>query len=128
MGEGRNKAIEGGSGSVTKKTLNKKLIPPPEREPIARRFGNLIRRGKLKDAMRLLKDDEQKPFNCNDMLNGKTITEILQEKHPDKREPHPSALTDTNSTNTNFHPVVFESIDAALIRSSALKANGSAGP
>ena len=113
---------------VLQRRLSTRSSPLLEKESIARRFGNLLRKGKLKDAVRLLKSDTQKPFKSTDVLNGKTIAEILQEKHPDGRELHHSTLTETNSTNTDFHPIVFESINATLIRSSALKAGGSAGP
>ena len=98
-----------------------------EKESIARCFGNLLRKGKLKDAMHLLKGDTLKPWKSTDVVNGRSIAEILQEKHPDRRELHSSTLTETNS-NTDFHPIVFESINATLIRSSALKVGGSAGP
>ena len=99
----------------------------PKEEPIARRFGNLLRKVKVKDAMRLLKENSQMPLKSTDTVEGKTVVEILQEKHPEGRPPNPAALSQGNAV-PEFHPVVFEGIDASLIRSMALKAKGSAGP
>ena len=99
----------------------------PKEEPIARRFGNLLRKVKVKDAMRLLKENSQMPLKSTDTVEGKTVVEILQENHPEGRPQNPAALSQGNAV-PEFHPVVFEGIDASLIRSMALKAKGSAGP
>ena len=101
---------------------------PPKAQPIARRFGNLLRKGKVKDTMRLLKENTQKPLKSSDIVNGKTVLEILQEKHPEGRPLNPDVLSQSESPHTDFHPIVFEGIDASLVRSSALKVKGSAGP
>ena len=61
------------------------------------------------------------PLKSTDTVEGKTVVEILQEKHPEGRPPNPAALSQGNAV-PEFHPVVFEGIDASLIRSMALKA------
>ena len=99
----------------------------PKAQPTARQFGNLLRKGKVKDAVRLLKENTQKPLKGSDLVNGKTVVEILQEKHPDGRPLNPDVIQN-ESSHTDFHPIVFDGIDASLIRSSALKVKGSAGP
>ena len=99
----------------------------PKKESIGRRFGNLLRKRKVKDAMRMLKENSQMPLKSTDTVEGKTVAEIVQEKHPEGRPPNPMALSQGDAV-PEFHPVVFEGSDASLIRSMVLKAKGSAGP
>ena len=67
------------------------------------------------------------PQKSTDTVKGNTVAEILQEKHPERRLPNVVALSQGNAV-PEFHPVVFEGIDASLIRSMALKAKGSTRP
>ena len=100
----------------------------PKDESIPRRFKNLMRKGKVKDAKCLLDNNSAKPSKNSDVLNGKTVMEILQEKHPDRAPLHLSAISTAKQQSDKFHPILFEGIDSALIRSMALRIRGSAGP
>ena len=104
--------------------------PPPKKEPTAKRFGNLMRNGKIKDAKRLLNSNtnSSKPLKTSDVLTGKTVMDILLEKHPEGAPLHPNAISPAEQHHHNFHPIIFDTIDGTLIRSIALRAIGSAGP
>ena len=101
----------------------RKTDTPSNDQPITRRFGYLLRKGKVKDA-----EDSQRPFRSTDLLDGKPVIEILHEKHPNGKDVQPSALSETSQEDGDFHPIVFEGINASLICASALKASGSTGP
>ena len=74
------------------------------------------------------KKEHTKTPQSLDIVNGKTVLEILQEKHPERRPLNPDVLSQSESPHTDFHPIVFEGINASLVCSSALKVKGSAGP
>ena len=51
------------------------------------------------------------------------MKDVRKSKHPDA-----VAATSDSIINESPHPVIFESIDAALIRSTSLNTHGAAGP
>ena len=55
---------------------------------------------------------------------SETVRDILLKKHPFKE----ASLVNPNTPVTDPHPIIFESIDSQLIRSTVLKMNGAAGP
>ena len=57
---------------------------------------------------------------------GENVLDILQRKHPPQQPLVQSALTITS--NSTFHPVIFEELNGILIRSVALRVQGAAGP
>lgn len=69
----------------------------------------------------------QKSLKNSDTLNGKTVV-ILQVKHPKGKPLNPDAVSQVNSPHSDFHPIVFEGIDASLVCSTALNTKGSAWP
>ena len=100
---------------------------------VARKFSNLMMEGKVRAALQLLtKDAGSAPLRLDDMVEecGKNVRDILKDKHPRPEPPHPDAIltTDTTAVNSDFHPVLFDSITAEAIRKSALLTEGSAGP
>ena len=87
--------------------------------------------GKTKAALDLLAHK-----GCGSRLNlqdtidtnsSVTVKEILREKHPPAQGIQPSALMST-VTDDPPHPVLFEQIDGALIRKTALGIQGASGP
>ena len=54
------------------------------------------------------------------------MKDILADKHPPGKPAHPDAII--NEPLPDVHPVLFEPLDAAMIRSAALHTNSSAGP
>ena len=59
--------------------------------------------------------------------SGKTVKDILEEKHPDAAPAHPEAIL-RRPEEDSFHPVLFENITDDLIRECALSTEGAAGP
>ena len=50
------------------------------------------------------------------------------EKHPLVSLANPNAVLTSETGDNDFHPVIFDSITAKVIRTAALKTEGSAGP
>ena len=58
--------------------------------------------------------------------SGRTLRETLEEKHPDASSGQPEAIWSDELTCDDFHPVLFDSITAEVIRDSALHTEGAA--
>ena len=99
--------------------------PPRQAED----FADLMQRGKTRAALRLLSDKNSTGvLSLDDMINGQTVREVLKDKHP---PPHPlcsNTLQSPLDPTIETHPVLFGKIDGELIRSTALKTQGAAGP
>lgn len=100
-------------------------------EHLSRTFSKLMLVGKVKSALRLLSQPGRgRLLSLDDAVisGGKEMTarEVLLAKHPPAAPADPAALlTDTPPLS---HPVLFDRLDGAMIRSSALHSQGSAGP
>ena len=98
----------------------------------ARKFSKLMMDGKVRAALRLLtKKTQSGPLSLDEIVDdrsGRTVREILEEKHPDASPGQPEAILSNELTCDDFHPVLFDSITAEVIRSSALHTEGAAGP
>ena len=55
------------------------------------------------------------------------LRDILESKHPPAQPAHPDDIIHSDIP-PSVHPIVFDSLDAATIRSAALHTNGAAGP
>ena len=98
---------------------------------VARKFSKLMMKGKVRAALQLLtKETGAGPMRLDDVVekSEKTVRDILKDKHPQPEPPHPDALLSTDIVDSDFHPVLFDSITAEAIRKSALLTEGSAGP
>ena len=96
---------------------------------LARKFSNLVFVGDIKGAIRLLSDnDNGRVLSLDSLMNGRSVKEILLEKHPPSQAISPCAIYSGPSPQTEFHPIIFDSITPDLIRSTALQMNGSSGP
>ena len=101
---------------------------------LARSFANLMFKGKIEAALKLLfqkgKDgilQIKQPVDSLD-ANSPTVLESLKSKHP-AAKPASSNMFPTESCEPpQIKPVVYNSMDASTICSAALSTNGSAGP
>ena len=98
----------------------------------ARAFANLMKKGKVKDATRLLSDDSKgTPLPLDLVVNtddsGETVRDVLHKKFPPRR-PLVEAALQADGPEQHTHPIIFESITGPLIRTTALHTSGSAGP
>ena len=108
-----------------------KSSPSMNNEHLARSFANLMFQGKTKAALRLLSEQSKGGvLHLDDSVEiGKgrrKVRNILIDKHPPGQPAHPDTIINVNPPDV--HPVLFESLDAAMIRSAALRTNGAAGP
>ena len=84
--------------------------------------------GRVRAALRLLSDNPgAQPLNLDMLVDGKTVMEILKDRHSDPRPAHPDILLD-NTHNNSFHPAIFENITGEFILTAALYTQGSARP
>ena len=97
----------------------------------ARKFAKLMMEGKIRAALRLLSTESQSgPMRLDDIVDesGKSVRDVLEEKHPDPQPIHPDAILDTATVDNNYHPILFDNITPEMIRNCALHTEGSAGP
>ena len=94
---------------------------------IARRFGDLMMKGKLREATRLLSDESGKVLQLDSYVeDNKCVRDVLRDKHPDAHPLDPSTIA--SPVDDTFHPVIFEEITGSTILNAALHTEGSAGP
>ena len=84
--------------------------------------------GKTKVALRLLTEQAKGGvLRLGDRVDEqRTVRDVFTEKHPPSQPLCRDSIIDEASPDV--HPVLFESIDASLIRSAALQTSGAAGP
>ena len=100
-----------------------------DNQRVARSFASLMMRGKVRAALRLVSDHGSAGvLDLEEEIDGKQVRDILKEKHPAAQAAHSATLLSRVDNTAETHPVLFERIDGDLIRSTALKVQGSAGP
>ena len=87
----------------------------------------------MRDALRLLTDEDKGGvLNPSDMISigdiTMTVLDALKNKHPQGMPASRDALIPPTINQVEVHPVIFEKIYASLIRATALRTSGSAGP
>ena len=98
----------------------------------ARTFRDLVGHGHIHQAIRSLSDNPERggSLRMEDVVQvsdePRSVHDILREKHPHAQPAAQEALLEGEAGSIN--PVIFDSLTAALIRQTALHANGSAGP
>ena len=103
---------------------------------MARSFAKLMFQGKTKAALRLVTEQKRGDLLHLDSVivpgnsdnTPLTVHNALLSKHPDGQPASPSALVFGNTEPPAIHPVLFESIDAAVIKNASLSTSGAAGP
>ncbi len=96
-------------------------------------FVKNMKYGNVKAALRLLDNQNNGgPLSLDtpNHYNGTLVTvrEALFDKHPPGQPAHPETLLNPTIPPEEPHPILFEQLDEDLIRSTALRINGSAGP
>lgn len=93
----------------------------------ARRFAELMMKGRLREATRLLSGESGRVLPLDrDVDESTTVRDILRDKHPNGEPLKFSAIAP--SEENSFHPVIFEQITGASILNASLHTDGSAGP
>ena len=95
-----------------------------------RRFSKLMMEGRVRAALKLLSDDAHTGLLRLDETidtSGKTVRDVLDDKHPDPKPVHPEAVLG-DADDDSFHPAIFDNITAESIRAAALHTQGAAGP
>ena len=86
--------------------------------------------GKVKAAMRLFASSEASILSIHDRPQttdpSATVLDELKAKHPLKNDVNPDSVL--SEREGDFHPVIFDCLDAEAIHKAALKTQGGAGP
>ena len=105
-----------------------------EKDTLDRAFSRLMFQGKTNAALQLLSHKGRSsvlhvndPTDANDP-DSKHVLDILKSKHPHGKPATQEALMHKNVQPENAHPIIFDQITAASIRSASLRTKGSAGP
>ena len=94
-----------------------------DRESASRAFTRLMMQGKVSQAMRFISESS----NIKGVYDAnKEVIEKLREKHPKAQIPEPDILC--NEEYIAPEPVIFETIDANLVKIAAKEIQGSGGP
>ena len=113
-------------------SIHRNLAMPNKKKPQSRnkQFSNAMKQGKLGSAISCLLNEMGKGvLGLKDTTDGKTVKELLLEKHPKARNGDPdSIVSQTEIEPPDFHPVLFDNITGALVRQRALQLGGSGGP
>ena len=85
-------------------------------------------KGKTKAALRLVSDQGKNGIlHLGDPVDEqRTVRTVLIDKHPPGQPAHPDSTIKDDPPD--IYPVLFESIDASMIRSAGLQTTGAAGP
>lgn len=100
---------------------------------VARDFANLMFGGKIKEALELLSKKGRGRVLLPDELvpdkDGQTsVMSLLKSKHPQAMPLNTTAVDLNSDQPPQIHPVVYDRIDAKLIKGSTLSTSGAAGP
>jgi len=96
-------------------------------QQLAHSFANLMFKGKTHAALQLLSNRGKGDIlHLDSMVDSKSVKDILKSKHPLGQPAHPDSII--SGTPPNIHPVVFISITASLIHTTALHTRGAGGP
>ena len=119
-------------GSTIQSRLPSHTTSKSSDELLSRNFAKLMAEGKVKAAIRLLSSQPNSAVLHSDTPLGsesdsETVFDSLCKKHPSGEPAQFDALFQSFDRPCS-HPVIFESIDADLIRSVALQTEGAAGP
>ena len=103
-----------------------------DHEVVAHSFASLIHQGRIISALRMVDISQTRGGVLSlDMIvpdTGKTVQQVLKEKHPRAEVPEPYALlSGVGQQTTGYHPVIFQQVTAETIRAAALRLQGRAG-
>ena len=91
----------------------------------------MMMEGRVRGALKLLSDNSGTDLlslnQVVDEVSGKTVREVLEDKHPDPNPVHPDVFLGDTDENS-FHPTIFVSLTAESIWAAALHTQCAAGP
>ena len=94
----------------------------------SRVFAKLVMEGKVHSALRFLSESQGNGvLDLNGFIDDtktRTVLDVLKEKHPPGREMDVEALVTTSEEPPETHPVLFERLTGALVRTCALRTQG----
>ncbi len=97
----------------------------------AANFSSLMRQGKVKQAIRIITDSNQKgPLDLDAIdPSGDSIRRILLDKHPVSQPLSTDCICEPSADlSNNFHPILFEAITSDTIKSAAINTHGCCWP
>ena len=95
---------------------------------MSKSFSNPIFQGKVDAALKRITDQEKGGLlHLNDEVLGKSVKSILMDKHPESQLVSQEVLLPSVDSSQSFS-VIFDSLDASVIRRAALNTKGAAGP
>ena len=107
-------------------------ISHPKPRDMIKSFSDLMLRGKVRDALRLLsKSEDGGLLSLADAISSDsnlTVYDVLESKHPPAQPPCADSLVCSDPNASQVHPVIFERIDADSIRRAVLRTFGAGGP
>ena len=121
-------------GKALQQCLPKHSDSPEDENSPARSFTNLMFEGKIKSALQLLcSRGKGGVLHPNDTITSSnddllSVMEVLKSKHPPGQPASATALQQQGQETFDIHPIVFECLDAAMIKSAAIRTTGAAGP
>ena len=88
---------------------------------IARRFSKMMVEGRIRAALKMLSDNSDTGLlsldDIADDVSGKTVRDVLEDKHPDPRPAHPDVLLITNMKITLVSKIHDKDMNRFLIKS-----------
>ena len=102
-----------------------------ENDRRAQTFGKLVMQGKVRDAIRLLSDSSSSGVLLSTdkcQATGQSVRDVLAAKHPPGQEVVPTEVFSSTIFSDSPHPVIFDALTGALIKSIAMSSSGAAGP
>jgi len=106
--------------------------PKPSEAQIVRNFTKLMFEGKTRAALQLVSGHHRGGvLNLSDVVDPASnccVRDVLRAKHPSAQPLYHNCLLPDWADPPSPHPVIFSSLNAAIIRSAALRTSGAAGP
>ena len=114
---------------LTGRSLNTGEDDPESQQRTGRQCKSLMFAGKVKAALRMISNEEKGGLLTPDQPvgdGGENVLDFLMRKYPPQQQLVESALTTTS--NSTFHPAIFEELNGILSRSVAMRVQGAEGP
>ena len=96
------------------------------------KFSKLVYHGKIRSAVQLVcSGSAGGVLGLNDFadgVGGRTVRDVLLDKHPSPAEPPPDVLMDTSLSSLSINHVLFERLTPELIKRIGREMHGSSGP
>ena len=77
----------------------------------AHKFSQLMMEGRVRATLQLLtKETQSGPLRLDDAIrggSGKTVRDVLEDKHPDLAPIHPVVILSKDMTSVAFHVILF---------------------